>query len=470
MGHRLGFVSVSLALVLALASCAGGPPPVPLTLAVTSHTTGATVIGNREIEVSGTVTGTSAVSVSSGGDTVAALVSGGAFTANVTLGDNQNDLVVTASRGDESVTVALELHYPFLSLPPFPVADVVIGGERTAIDNSVSQTSVGGPFSPAALDGGRLYLGDFNGRRVLVFDGVPQSDGAAATRVLGQADFTSGTGGLGPSSFGRVAGVAAADGRLFVADRLNNRVLVWSSPPTTNGAPANFALGQADLGSGDSGCARDRMASPNDVVVAGGRLLVADQANRRVLVWNTLPASSAALPDLVLGQPDFVTCDAVGPSAFSINLAVWADADRVLVGDQSKNRVLLWSSFPDTSNVPPDVVLGQPDLETVSANTTAAGLSGPLGVTSNGNQIFVADAFNNRVMVWDAFPTSSGVPADRVVGQSSFTLGVANDTNQDGSFNSGVSAATFYLPFFASIVDGALIVADYSNGRYLVFR
>ena len=470
MGHRLRLVGVSLALVLVLVSCTGGLPPEPLTLTVTSHTSGATVLGDRVIEISGNVTGASAVSVSSGGDVVAALVSGSTFTASVTLEDNLNDLVVTASRGDESVTVALELSYPFLSLPPFPVADVVIGGERTDIDTSVSQTSVGGPFSPAALDGGRLYLGDYNAPRVLVFDGVPQSDGAAATLVIGQSDFTGAASGLGPSSFSEVAGVAAADGRLFVADRLNNRVLVWSSPPTTNGAPASFALGQADLGSSVSGCARDRMDSPNDVFVSGGRLLVADQSNQRVLVWNTLPESSAALPDPVLGQPDFVTCDATGPSTLGAELSVWADADRVLVGDLRTNRVLLWNAFPDVSNVAPDVVLGQPNFETVSANTTAAGLDRPLGVTSNGNQIFVADSGNHRVMVWDSFPAVSGVPADRVVGQASFTLGAANDTDQDGSPGPGVSAATMAAPYFASIVDGALIVADYTNGRYLVFR
>ena len=89
---------------------------------------------------------------------------------------------------------------------------------------------------------------------------------------------------------------------------------------------------------------------------------------------------------------------------------------------------------------------------------------------SNRNRIFVADAGNHRAMVWDSFPAVSGVPADRVVGQSSFTLGAANDTDQDGSRGPGVSAATLASPYFASIVDGALIVADYRTGRYLVFR
>ena len=37
--------------------------------------------------------------------------------------------------------------------------------------------------------------------------------------------------------------------RLFVTDLGFNRVLVWNSIPTSNTAPADFALGQPDLAS-----------------------------------------------------------------------------------------------------------------------------------------------------------------------------------------------------------------------------
>ena len=39
----------------------------------------------------------------------------------------------------------------------------------------------------------------------------------------------------------------------------------------------------------------------------GGRLFVADTQNSRVLIYNSIPASSGATPDVVVGQPDFDT-------------------------------------------------------------------------------------------------------------------------------------------------------------------
>ena len=49
---------------------------------------------------------------------------------------------------------------------------------------------------------------------------------------------------------------------------------------------------------------------PNDS--SKTRLLVADTANRRVLIWNTLPTSNRPA-DAVLGLPDTHTISSVGP-------------------------------------------------------------------------------------------------------------------------------------------------------------
>jgi hypothetical protein len=45
---------------------------------------------------------------------------------------------------------------------------------------------------------------------------------------------------------------------------------------------------------------------PSGIASDGSRLLLADRNNNRVLVWNRLPAANDP-PDLVLGQPDFST-------------------------------------------------------------------------------------------------------------------------------------------------------------------
>ena len=41
--------------------------------------------------------------------------------------------------------------------------------------------------------------------------------------------------------------------------------------------------------------------------VSGGRLYVADKSNNRVLVWNSFPTVDFQPADHVLGQPDFVS-------------------------------------------------------------------------------------------------------------------------------------------------------------------
>jgi hypothetical protein len=438
-------------------------------LEVTSHDDGEVVLGSRAVDITGTVSHATSLVLYRGDDTFEGTIDDGTFTVSLELHDGTNQLELVAEGPGGDAAVSLSLVYPFMALADFASATRVIGGARDAADTSVSQTGIGGPFSSAAIDGGRLYLGDYNANRVLVYDGIPETDGAAASLVIGQQNFSDTAGGLSGSTFGEVAGMAAGDGRLFVADRTHNRILVWTTPPTANGAPASFALGQTALDTSVGGCAADALNKPSSVVLTEGRLVVGDTGNHRVLVWNQLPSSVADLPDLVLGQPNFETCDAESDHAFYGDLDVWSDRTRLLVSDYSAHRVLLWNSFPSENFAEPDVVLGQPDLQSTGPGTSADTLNSPLGVTSNGNQIFVTDEGNHRVLIWDSFPTSSGTEADRVIGQSSFTLGTYNDTDQDGEAGPGVSDQVFEYPYFGTVAGGHLFVADYSNGRYLVF-
>jgi len=97
------------------------------------------------------------------------------------------------------------------------------------------------------------------------------------------------------------------------------------------------------------------------------------------------------------------------------------------VVDSPNNRVLLYSysiwrlNASDPSPLPVGV-LGQPDLNSVSAGNGSAKLNGPLGihVTTYG-RLYVADTNNNRVLFWDAASSKpNGAPADGVIGQPDF--------------------------------------------------
>src|SRR5204863_399802 len=70
-----------------------------------------------------------------------------------------------------------------------------------------------------------------------------------ASVVLGQPDFTTTTLNIAANrSALRLATAVTSDGvRPSVTDPGNNRVLVWNTIPTANGAPADVAIGQPDL-------------------------------------------------------------------------------------------------------------------------------------------------------------------------------------------------------------------------------
>ncbi len=87
------------------------------------------------------------------------------------------------------------------------------------------------------------------------------------------------------------------------------------------------------------------------------------------------------------------------------------DGVRLLLADKNNNRVLFWRSIP-SGNTSPDLVLGQPDLTSNDPASTLAGLNWPVGVAIGGGRVAVADAYNDRILVWRSIPSHSGQPAD----------------------------------------------------------
>ena len=96
-------------------------------------------------------------------------------------------------------------------------------------------------------------------------------------------------------------------GLVIAADTGNHRLLIWHGLPATNGAPADVVLGQPDLTSeGPAAGGRgpeNGFHLPTGVLVHEGRLVVADAWHHRVLVWDSVPTVHDTPPDHVLGQP-----------------------------------------------------------------------------------------------------------------------------------------------------------------------
>ena len=135
--------------------------------------------------------------------------------------------------------------------------------------------------------------------------------------------------------------------------------------------------------------------------------------------------------DLVIGQPDFSregrnAKGEIGAATLNVPTGVSA-ADGVLaVADAWNHRVLIWHGYPETSNRPADVVLGQADFHGGLANrggdaARADTLNWCYGVTLVDGRLIVADTGNRRVLIWNEIPQRNGAPADLVLGQRDFT-------------------------------------------------
>jgi hypothetical protein len=310
--------------------------------------------------------------------------------------------------------------------------------------------------------------------------------------VLGQKDFETTNIALSPTGMRAPTGVAS-DGRVIaVADTDNNRVLIWSRIPTTNGVPADVVIGQPDfthnsIPPGNVPTASS-MRGPQGVWIQNGKLFVADTQNHRVLIFNSIPTSNGKAADLVLGQqsltsfvePDLTkNSNDATPSSLSSPVSVSSDGVRLYVADLGHNRVVIWNSIPTTNAAAADVAVGQPDLNSAFANNSSkvcpsngtgadnkptyprfceATLDFPRFALSDGKRLFIADGGNDRVLVFNQVPTRSGVPADVVIGELGGGINQASDSTD--SMRTPMSLAW----------DGTnLYVTDAFNVRVMVY-
>ncbi len=371
-----------------------------------------------------------------------------------------------------------------LDFSNFQQASVVIGQANfTTTSSTTNASTFNTVYGDPAVVNGVFYAPDYNDGRILGFTGgVPSSNGAAADFVLGQPDFTTTNFVAAANGMSGPQTVTEGNGRLFNVDYDYNRVLIWDTPPTTTHAPADVVVGQQDFTSTATGCTATGLDSPESIATTNSKLIVADTANNRVLIFNTLPTANGAAADLVLGQNGFTTCAEnddnqdgvadVAPTARTLYEPsdVWTDGTMLIVADDSNNRVLIWNTFPTSSFAPADVVVGQTGMNGNGAGTSATQFDDPYFLTSNGKQLFVAEWNNDRVVVFDPIPTSNGAAATTVLGQSDFAHNTCNDDNQDGAIDGQPSARTLCNPSGLLATSNALIVVDHDNQRMLVFK
>jgi len=473
---------LSLALILIISACngGGGSGENRLTIEITSYSDGETVIGSRFIAIAGRVQNADSISSvtidHNGNEFPGFSLSSGSFGSTVTLDNRNNSITVTVTADSQTASDSVNLNYPFISLENFQNASVVIGQSDFTEGSlnrgeSVAINTLFWPVGKVSHYNGDFYLPDFGNNRILGFNSIPTSNNANADFVLGQPDFTSSTPGDNEDQMSLPAHTVIYDGKLFVLEVNNHRLLIWNTVPTSTGVPADVVVGQASFGASTNACTRTNLNAPHGLYVVDGKIIIGDVLNNRVLIWNSIPTINGAPADIVLGQPDFTTC-IEGTSALELDgpSDVWSNGDRLVVSDTHNNRILIWNSFPTLVQNSADIVIGQPNMETNTSGVSERNLESPYGIFSNGNQLFVTDILNHRILVWDGIPWVNYKAADRVIGQSNFTNNTPNDDDQDGVTDLSPSARTVAYPSGIFNLEDRLFVADQLNSRILIFE
>ena len=338
-----------------------------------------------------------------------------------------------------------------------PSAAVVLGQsgfETMEAGSALDQLSF--PMASAVTEDGRLIVADGRNDVLKTFSNY---DATATGRA---ADFESN---LGDHN------VASAGGRVVTA--IGSNIRIFNQWPTAPGSVEADVTSSSTFGCGRTGLSEVAAAHLTPM----GRLIVADRGNHRVLIWNSIPSSGELGPaEIVIGQSNMDWCNENGSAeegtrgptsraVLSSPRSVWSDDARLIVSDYGNNRVLIWDTFPGSSQEP-DHVVGQADFAGSDPN---AGEGGPKSYTLNEprsvdvnehGQLAVADAGNNRVLIWNSIPRTDGKAADQVIGQSSFE-------------NSGVgspSAQSIFLPYQARFHKRNLIVSEPERNRVMIWR
>ena len=296
----------------------------------------------------------------------------------------------------------------------------------------------------AATDGTRIAVADTDNNRVLIWRAVPTQNGAPPDVVLGQEDAQNNAPGTSSTRMRGPQGVWFDGGKFFVADTQNSRVLIYNSIPSTSGTAADIVLGQPDfdtrhepdLTQSNVTASATTMLDPVAATVSNGKLFVTDLGFNRILIFHSIPTSNTAPADVVIGQPDMessrannaselcepletpreedaeeddpnedlLNTDVTFPvrcgSTLSFPRFALAEGEKLFVSDGGNDRILIFNEIPDVNASHADTVMGQPDFFTLIESDGAASVRAPQALAHDGQNLYAADPFTRRVLVF----------------------------------------------------------------------
>ncbi len=280
----------------------------------------------------------------------------------------------------------------------------------------------------------RLYVTQVTGNRITVYDVAAITNGENAIKILGQPTFTSAGAVSTQAGLNAPTGVTfdVTNNLLYVLQSGASRISTFDVASMTDGENAVDVLGQYDdehtapgpiytKGTANNVSDKFGLSAPQGLAVdaTNHRLFVADSSNNRVLIYN-LNAQNVPvdrIPDNVLGQPNFYT-NTVATTQMGLSLPTGLTFDsatnQLFVSDFTNNRIMVFDTASITDGENAVAVLGQAVFTLATAGTTQVGLQGPRQPYYDGTtgKLFVADATNSRVLLYDVNPTETEAEAD----------------------------------------------------------
>ncbi|MCK5017776.1 MAG: S-layer homology domain-containing protein [Candidatus Peribacteraceae bacterium] len=366
---------------------------------------------------------------------------------------------------------------------PDRIPDYVIGQSNFYTNASATtSTGMALPVGIAYdNDNDRLFVSDSTQCRVLVYDTSTITNGEAAVYVLGQSDFVSSGCSATQSTFKGVNGLHYDTGRdlLFVADTSSHRVMIFSGSSLSDGMNASYVLGQPDFTTSSSDVTQAKLNSPNDIAYdsTNDRIYVADRANQRVIVYTGSLLNTGMSGAYVIGQANFTSnSPASSQSGFSSPYGVAYDTGRhrLYVADGNNDRVVVFSGALLSNGMNASYVIGQSNYTNNAYSYKANGMYQPQNAfyDTTTDYLYVADTSNNRILLFSGATIVNGMSAMDGLGQSDGNLSDPIFMDSRNYANNYPNRIGMWWPDDVEIdtTNHRLFVEDSSNNRILVYN